>query len=123
MSNEISRRGLLKTTAWAAPAVVVATTAPAYATSGVDPEPEVKCDPKGIRVARSKGKKPRWDYHLTTTGCGLVAAVWINGHMAAYSFQTRRWTVYNRPHSTKQVVDVVIVDFKGRKWAGGVTFL
>ena len=70
MSNEISRRGLLKTAAWTAPAVVVATSAPAFASSHVEPSPE--CEVKAWRTNHGHGDKDepgRHDYHLLA-GCG-----------------------------------------------------
>ena len=60
-----------RTVLWAAPAVALAVSAPAYATSNVTPE--LVCTPKGNRSQRHGGHGRRWDYHVDP-GCVAVLA-------------------------------------------------
>lgn len=73
MNNpEISRRSLLRTAAWSAPAVGIAAAAPAYATSNPKTPPH-KCDPKKCKpkVTCRKVKHPSkatwWEYKAEKT--------------------------------------------------------
>lgn len=98
MSNEMSRRGLLKTAAWTAPAVALATAAPAFASSHVEPEPE--CEVKGWRTNHGHKEHPEpkpgtHHYHLLV-GCGdeEVVEVTIAGITASRDTEGA-WVAHN----------------------------
>lgn len=107
-----------RTVLWAAPAVALAASAPAYATSNATPE--LVCTPKGNRSQRHDGHGRRWDYHVDP-GCVAVLAVWIGSQPATYERQGKRWTVRDMPAKSDRVQAVHVVA-KGGTWSGGVRF-
>ena len=81
----MNRRTLL----WAAPAVALAASAPAYATSTV-----ASCSVTGVRICKpgpAKGRH-RWSYAITVTCGDRVKAVTVNGK-AARSVRSDLWMV------------------------------
>lgn len=82
MSNEMSRRGLLKTAAWTVPAVAVVAGAPAFASSHTEPE----CEVKGWRTNHGhKEPEPGTHHYHLLAGCGdeQVVEVTIAGITAS----------------------------------------
>lgn len=94
--SDLSRRSVIKTAAWGAPAVVVAATAPAYATS--DPKGP-KCTVKGTRhdcAPKHKGGKVTEYEYRVTVGCGKagITSVYIADKKATPVRDKRGNTLY-----------------------------
>ena len=109
-----TRRSILKTTAWTTPAVMVATAAPAFATSDPTPPP-VECEPVGCK---RPGKPRRKSYYLTPGCDSQVLAVHIDGRRAELT--DHGWAIHDQGDS-RHALPVVITTSAGT-WAGAVAF-
>ena len=111
--SDLNRRTVLRAAAWAAPAVVTATAAPAFATSL-----EPVCKPEGCKLP---GKPQRKSYRLSP-GCesGKVTGVFINGKTAVWD--GRYWWLRDQKDS-RSPLPVSIVFSGGTQWSGTVKFL
>lgn len=104
-----ARRTVLKAAAWSAPAVAIASTAPAYATS----ETALVCEVVGWRTNHGHKNHPKPEpgthhYHLTAACAGTVRAVWIAGVEATLSDGV--WTALNIRGGVHQPVRVLTDD-------------
>lgn len=114
----MNRRTLLTGTAWAAPVIIAATTAPAYATST---PPALHLNPRANRSRRHSHGAGTWDYHLDPGTVG-VTSVFIAGHVATWDATRKRWTVAMLPITTPRTVTVSVLVEDGRHWSGEVRF-
>lgn len=111
-----TRRTVLRTAAWTAPAVTIAVAAPAFATS-LTP---FTCKPTGCKGPGSGGKTK--DYFLTP-GCGtsaVVVGVSIDGKTA--TLVGDQWVLRNQADSQANL-SVTITSKTGQTWTGTVKFL
>lgn len=116
--STISRRNVVKISLWTAPAIVVASAAPAFANST-----KLECEPKGNRSRRLVNGVKSWDYHLKP-GCDLeIEFVLIAGLEATQEQSNKRWTVSGLDWESENAQDVVIRSKDGRMWSGTVVFV
>ena len=108
-----TRRTLTTGVAWAAPAIAIAATAPAYASS-----PAPTCTPTGCKGPGATGDK--WAYHLRLDcGADSPVTVTIDGEPAI--FHDDRWTVCDMG-SSRSTRPVTVTFADGPSWSDAVFF-
>ena len=117
-----TRRTVLRAAAWSAPAVVIATAAPAFAAS-TPGNPDVPvCVPKGCKFPGRSNKERIKSYRLAP-GCldEMIESVTINGKPAVPDGRGN-WWLRDQPNS-KSPLPVTIHFVDGQEWIGTVKFL
>lgn len=118
--TEITRRGVITASLWTAPIVLLASEAPAFATS--PPLPVLECKPKGNRSRRISKKHKAWDYHVKPGCTNEIECVWIAGIAADFEQTNKRWSVPDFEWQAERDQEVHIQTKDGRFWSGMVRF-
>ena len=117
----ISRRSALKTAAWSAPVITLATAAPAFASSPQPPQPPL-CKPKGCRVCSGWGKKRIYTYQVRVD-CGKdkITSVLINGQVATKHYSQGYWFITSKIKYSSLPVAITVHN-NPTPWTGAVAF-